>query len=341
LRSSINNRTMTLMTDTATPFPSDSDSDRAAIKAVLRAETAAFQAKNFEAWQSYWVHDERTTDIMASTIAGVSVLRGWPAVAEHMRQVLGSNLQFQLLEFGQENMQIEVTGHLACVIFDSWCLTGDGTKHISMDVRIMQKVEGAWKILLSSFVLQDIEPFDGKTIALDGVGRIVRANPEALELLKVHPTVSRTSGHLRARRRTWDTALQRAIRQAARHHGFFQTHNLANVMGVPTRYPVILGPTDDGGVAVVHFTIRDNQTFVHLDPDDVIARRLVAAKAVFGLSPGQLRVAQKIASGQGLKTLAQDLGISVNTARTHLSRLYDKTGVSSQPALVRLLLSIG
>jgi DNA-binding CsgD family transcriptional regulator len=112
-------------------------------------------------------------------------------------------------------------------------------------------------------------------------------------------------------------------------------------MGVPTRYPVILGPTDDGGVAVVHFTIRDNQTFVHLDPDDVIARRLVAAKAVFGLSPGQLRVAQKIASGQGLKTLAQDLGISVNTARTHLSRLYDKTGVSSQPALVRLLLSIG
>ena len=35
------------------------------------------------------------------------------------------------------------------------------------------------------------------------------------------------------------------------------------------------------------------------------------------------------------------MGISVNTAKTHLKRMFDKTGVHAQPALVRLLLSVG
>lgn len=36
---------------------------------------------------------------------------------------------------------------------------------------------------------------------------------------------------------------------------------------------------------------------------------------------------------------AERLEISINTARTHLQRAFDKTGVHSQPALVRRLLS--
>jgi DNA-binding CsgD family transcriptional regulator len=34
------------------------------------------------------------------------------------------------------------------------------------------------------------------------------------------------------------------------------------------------------------------------------------------------------------------LGITANTARTHLDRIFDKTGVRTQPALVRALLSV-
>ena len=72
-----------------------------------------------------------------------------------------------------------------------------------------------------------------------------------------------------------------------------------------------------------------------------VDRRLSVAQVVFGLSDGQLRIARHIADGEGLKTAAEAQGISVNTARTHLARLYEKTGVSSQTALVRLLLSVG
>ena len=61
----------------------------------------------------------------------------------------------------------------------------------------------------------------------------------------------------------------------------------------------------------------------------------------FGLSEGQLRVARRIAGGDGLKEAAEALGISVNTDRTHLARLYEKTGFNTRTALVRLLLSVG
>ena len=88
-------------------------------------------------------------------------------------------------------------------------------------------------------------------------------------------------------------------------------------------------------------SVRDGTTYLQFDSDGALDRRLSVAQAVFGLSDGQLRVARHIANGAGLKSTAEALGISVNTARTHLSRLYEKTGVSSQTALVKLLLSVG
>jgi DNA-binding CsgD family transcriptional regulator len=57
-------------------------------------------------------------------------------------------------------------------------------------------------------------------------------------------------------------------------------------------------------------------------------------------SPAQLEVARHIAQGQTLTQIAERLGITPNTARTHLDRIFDKTGVRTQPALVRMLLTV-
>jgi len=115
----------------------------------------------------------------------------------------------------------------------------------------------------------------------------------------------------------------------------------ANDMGGLLHYPVVLGQADDGGVAVAHFSIRDCLTYVRINADDILDRRLTYAKMVFQLSEGQMKVARQIALGESLKGAAANLGVSTNTARTHLSRLFEKTGVNNQPSLVRLLLSVG
>jgi DNA-binding CsgD family transcriptional regulator len=53
-----------------------------------------------------------------------------------------------------------------------------------------------------------------------------------------------------------------------------------------------------------------------------------------------MRLAERIVAGEELPAAARTLGVSVNTVRTQLQRIFDKIGVRSQPALVRVLLSI-
>lgn len=57
----------------------------------------------------------------------------------------------------------------------------------------------------------------------------------------------------------------------------------------------------------------------------------------FGLTAAEARLAAGLASGEDLPAAALRLGIRLTTARTHLQRIFDKTGVRSQVSLVALL----
>ena len=63
------------------------------------------------------------------------------------------------------------------------------------------------------------------------------------------------------------------------------------------------------------------------------------ARVIYGLSPAQSRLAQEIADGHDLAEASANMGI--NTARTHLRRMFDKTGTHSQTGLLRMILSLG
>lgn len=58
--------------------------------------------------------------------------------------------------------------------------------------------------------------------------------------------------------------------------------------------------------------------------------------AMFGLTPMEARVMQSIGTGQAPKEGAAQLGITENTFKSHLSRVFDKTGTSRQAELVAL-----
>jgi DNA-binding CsgD family transcriptional regulator len=58
---------------------------------------------------------------------------------------------------------------------------------------------------------------------------------------------------------------------------------------------------------------------------------------LYGLSPMQARVAVAIAGGDGLARVASSLGVSLNTARSHLQQALRKTGMRNQVALAALV----
>jgi DNA-binding CsgD family transcriptional regulator/PAS domain-containing protein len=58
---------------------------------------------------------------------------------------------------------------------------------------------------------------------------------------------------------------------------------------------------------------------------------------VFGLTPGEARLAAKLGSGFGLSDAAGSLGIGLETARTQLKMIFAKTNTDRQAELVRIL----
>jgi DNA-binding CsgD family transcriptional regulator len=56
----------------------------------------------------------------------------------------------------------------------------------------------------------------------------------------------------------------------------------------------------------------------------------------FGLTPAELRVLQTIVEVGGVPETAQTLGVAETTVKTHLYRVFSKTGASRQADLVKL-----
>ena len=315
--------------------------DRAAIIEVIRAETQAFVDLDFEAWSACWLHAERTQSVSVSPSTGLTTIRGWDKIARDMKRVIDGGYGCDMVRFRQENHQVTIEGDMAWVVFDGWAENGDGRSWTTFETRILERENGAWAFAYNAFMLERDPGETRHQIAVDDVGRIVGASPESLARLKDHPSLTVSAGRIRARRLDWDKVLQREIKRAGQYHGYFELYRFAAETGGPFQFPVVLGETDAGGLALATISVRNCITYLQIDGDAQLGRRLQLASAVFGLSEGQARLAALIAAGDGLKVAAERLGISINTARTHLTRLYEKTGVNSQTALVRLLLSVG
>ena len=61
-------------------------------------------------------------------------------------------------------------------------------------------------------------------------------------------------------------------------------------------------------------------------------------RALYDFTLAEARTAQALLAGQGPREIASQLGVGLGTVRTHLHRIFDKTGTASQAELVSLLL---
>jgi DNA-binding CsgD family transcriptional regulator len=57
----------------------------------------------------------------------------------------------------------------------------------------------------------------------------------------------------------------------------------------------------------------------------------------YAMTPAEARLTSRMAYGNSLESIAAELGISIHTARTHLKRIFEKTGVARQAELVHVL----
>jgi DNA-binding CsgD family transcriptional regulator len=74
------------------------------------------------------------------------------------------------------------------------------------------------------------------------------------------------------------------------------------------------------------------------DPDLPLESHEQHLRELYALTAGEARLASGLLQGKSVDEAAAAMGITVNTARAYLKRIYNKTGVRRQPELVRLLL---
>lgn len=171
---------------------------------------------------------------------------------------------------------------------------------------------------------------------VDATGRIVHANASGHAMLHDRCVLRDVGGRLTACETRAATALKQALTMAAGSD--------AAVSAGPTAVPL---RTRDGKHYVAHVLPLASGArrraghaaaalFVHKaalaspSQPDAIAR-------LYNLTPGELRVLLAIVDVGGVPETAQALGVTEATVKTHLHRVFGKTGACRQADLVKLI----
>jgi DNA-binding CsgD family transcriptional regulator/PAS domain-containing protein len=173
-------------------------------------------------------------------------------------------------------------------------------------------------------------------IITDENGRILHANSAAEAMLKAGDFIGQVGGVLAATRARAASELMSAIRLAAKNETELGKTGLAIMLSQPDMTPCVAHvlPLSRGEYRTQLLPSAAAAIFIGQTADLEASARQIGQQ--FGLTAAETRVLASLLSGRTLTEAAENLGVSANTTRTHLARIFGKTGVSRQADLIRL-----
>lgn len=145
-----------------------------------------------------------------------------------------------------------------------------------------------------------------------------------------------SSGRLRATPSANQARLSRLIREAAGPEGSSGNVAITRPSG---KRPLIVRVTPLDGMPGDAPPRPRAVLLLVVDPDHDLEPQPKALHDLYGLTDAETLVAMGVIRGDGLPAVADQLSVSLFTARTHLQHIFVKTGTHRQAELVRLLLS--
>lgn len=314
------------------------DDERAAILAVVEAETDAYLQHDYDAWQSFWHEGEEVQRVQTHVGSGVTVTKG-SRVRDQMKAIFAQPQDWQPpRRIQRKNYSVVIGSDMAWVSYDQ---IGDAPS-IPKDIpgryhelKILHKIAGAWKIACLVSTQIRTTSTQSPMIEVDSNGHVLEMNIAAKERLPDHPLLYLRANKVWARGEDALAHLQKAITWIAD----IRTRHTPCVGEEAVIRSIPLGQDDAGMAYVCWALLRDGKLLITFDDSERLDAQMNTAGDVYRLSETQQKLARQLIEGRDLTTAAQAMKISTNTAKTHLQRIYDKTGVRAQPALVRILMS--
>jgi DNA-binding CsgD family transcriptional regulator len=174
---------------------------------------------------------------------------------------------------------------------------------------------------------------------VNGTGRIIHANASGYAMVAEAEALRAPNGRLRANDATADQALLEIFTAAGGGDALLGRRGVAvplrasgNERYVAHVLPLTSGARRKAGICYSAVAA----VFVRKAALDLPSPPVVIAQ-VFQLTPAELRVLFSVIDTGGASEVADVLGISEATVRTHLHRLFEKTGTGRQADLVKLV----
>lgn len=171
--------------------------------------------------------------------------------------------------------------------------------------------------------------------------RIIYANRAAQNMLSAAKPIASNGGKLLVPSAVSHSALARAVSQASLDEALIGRRGF----GIPVR-------TSLGDAAVLHvLPLRHGALRPGLNPAAAAAVFVAPATmphpapqqalaALFDLTPTEAKVLATIGAGKTVAAAAAAMGVGQGTVRTHLLRIFEKTGTNRQAELVKLTASL-
>ncbi len=321
------------------------DEDKEAILELIERETTAFLCRDFDAWAECWVHHEAVRRLAALTGGVADYQEGWATGSDAIRNIFA---KFPMPNpdaartIRRSNFSIRIAGDMAWASFDQY---GDMhedplvTAGLSHEVRIFEKQATRWKIAMVGHADNGLEYFDFPVVRVDDACRIEWMNDAARSELKTHAALTKSGAHLRGRYASDDKRLRKTVKEVSSLTVMDRRPSFQEPRGRVADPLILTGDAADGQ-HIVWVSAYNGTLLVTFRDSNNERQRLKEAAELYQLSHAQVRVAELVLEGRNLQQVAEELGVAVSTAKTHLTRVFDKTGARNQSALISKLLGV-
>lgn len=165
-----------------------------------------------------------------------------------------------------------------------------------------------------------------KIIVLDRTRNVIKTSVSAQAMLADGTILRRCFGRLETSTRANATRLETALDRAdSQGHSHLILTNDAQQLEADLI--VVSSECDDAG----------NIVMVFVSSEEKCLQRIIDAQTRFGLTRAEGRLLAALFEGCSVPQAAHRLGVARTTARTHLQRVFDKTGARRQGDLLRLV----
>jgi DNA-binding CsgD family transcriptional regulator len=239
---------------------------------------------------------------------------------------------------GVSVVSINRTARGAAFGIEESALLGALMPHLQRALQLHRRLNIADAVVGHAFEVLD--HVNHAVLLLDEGARLTTANRRGRALLRQRDGLVVHQGELRAATAS-DTAKLRAL--------VGQAIETSRGIGVSPGGRLILGrPSSRRPLHVIVSPVAGRQEFfdrtpvramvIVVDPEPRTVPDEECIRAVLGVTPAEARLAHALATGLRLEEAACRIGVSLNTARTRLKTIFDKTNVHRQVDLMLLIL---